>query len=180
MKTLKTLMVLVIFLIPTDSRAAFVSAKIKVTGVTCSMCSNAVNKALSSLEFVEKVEVDLEEAVFNVTFKENQKVIIDQIRQKVEGAGFSIGDLVADFNFSQVQIKDDFRFEFGASSYHFVEVKEQRLEGVVALRFVDKGLTAPSNSKKYSAKAKHPCIKTGRPEDCGEGNSSLRIYHVTI
>ena len=106
-------------LLSSSSFANFVSAKIKVTGITCSMCSNSVNKALSSLKFVDKVEVDLEKAIFNVTFKPNENVIVDEIKAKVEGAGFSVGELIADFKFENVSVTNDFHYQFQNNTYHF-------------------------------------------------------------
>ena len=63
---------LLALLIDTTAFANFVNAKVKVTGVTCSMCSNSVNKALSSLTFVDKIDVDLEN---DLTSKESKQKI---------------------------------------------------------------------------------------------------------
>lgn len=180
MKKNKIVLALIAIFFWMNTSAAFTEARIKVTGITCSMCSNAVNKALTTLQFVNKVEVDLEKALFKVTFKSNEKVVIDELRQKVEGAGFSIGELIVDFNFSELEISNETFFPFENNSYHFIQVKGQILKGLVPLKFIDKGLTSPNISKKYSAQAKHPCIKTGNPKDCGENTGSAKIYHVTI
>ncbi len=167
-------------LISSSSFANFVSAKIKVTGITCSMCSNSVNKALSSLKFVDKVEVDLEKAIFTVTFKQNEDVVIDEIKSKIEGAGFSVGELIADFKFSNISVTNDFHYQFQNNTYHFVNVKNQSLNDAVAIRFVDKGFTSQKEYKKYVSLTTSKCIKTGKAENCCHSDDKQRIYHITI
>jgi len=180
MKILKSLLIVsILTLAQTSAYANFIGAKVKVTGVTCSMCSNSVHKALSSLTFIEKIDVDLENAIFNLTFKEGQHVIIDDIKTKIEGAGFSVGELVADFKFDNTAVSKDFHYEFDGSTYHFVDVKDQKLNEKVSLKFVDKGLTSQKEYKKYASLTSMSCIKSGKPAKCCP-SSSNRIYHVTI
>jgi copper chaperone CopZ len=181
MKTKKTILTLFIALLTGSSAFAnFVSAKVKVTGVTCSMCSNSVHKALSSLSFIDKIEVDLENAVFNVSFKPNVKVVIDEIKEKIEGAGFSVGQLVADFKFNNLNVSKDLHYDFEGNTYHFVNVQDKKLNDVVSIRFVDKGLTSGKEHKKYVGLTTYKCIKTGTSQDCCHMASKKRIYHVTI
>lgn len=181
MKNIKSIIIALIFLfVSSPSFAGFVNAKIKVTGVTCSMCSNSVYKALSSLKFVDKVEVDLENAVFEVSFKANEKVVIDDMKSKIEGAGFSVGELIAGFKFSNVDVSNDFHYEFEGNTYHFINVKSQSLNKLTEIRFVDKGLTSSKEHKKYSGLTTYPCIKTGKSDNCCHTPAKQRIYHITI
>lgn len=176
----KIIVILALILSAQIASASFVSAKIKVTGVTCSMCSNSVQKALSSLSFVENIDVDLENAVFKVTFKKGESVVADLIKEKVEGAGFSVGELVMDFQFQNQPVKNDFHFNYNGNTYHFVNVKEQQLNSTVSLRFVDKGMTGLKEHKKYVGLTTYECIKTGKMQSCCNNQSLGRIYHVTI
>lgn len=180
MKIKKSIFLLFITLCLSNSTFAnFIGAKIKVTGITCSMCSNAVNKALLSLSFIDKVDVDLENAVFNLTFKSGQHVVVDEIKSKIEGAGFSVGELIADFKFDNTTVNKDYHYEFEGNTYHFVNVKNQKLNDKVSLKFVDKGLTSQKEFKKFSALTSMTCIKNGKPDKCCP-SSAKRIYHVTI
>jgi copper chaperone CopZ len=176
----KVMYMLLALIINTTAFANFVNAKVKVTGVTCSMCSNSVNKALSSLTFVDKIDVDLENAVFTISFKSSEKVIIDEIKNKIEGAGFSVGELIAEFKFESVAITNDFHYQFQNNIYHFVNVKNQNLNNIVAVKFVDKGLTSAKEYKKYTSLTSLKCIKTGKTEACCNSNTQQRIYHITI
>lgn len=174
MKTKKTILtMLMAVLFSSGAFANFVSAKVKVTGVTCSMCSNSVHQALSTLFFIDKIDVDLQKAEYNLTFKAGSKVSMDAIKDKIEGAGFSVGLLTANFKFSNLSVSHDFHFNYGNDTYHFVNVKNQNLNGLATVRFVDKGLTSSKEYKKYVSLTTHGCIKTG-------GTKTNRIYHVTI
>ncbi len=172
--------IMVMLVLVNRASANFLSAKIKVTGITCSMCSNSVNKALSSLKFVEKIDVDLEKAVFTLTFKSSEKVVIDEIKSKIEGAGFSVGELIADFKFDNISVVNDYHFGFENNVYHFVNVKSQSLDKIVSVRFVDKGLTSIREYKKYVGLTTYKCIKTGKPDNCCKVEAKQRIYHITI
>ncbi len=80
-------------------REATLPAEIKkvtlvASGLTCSMCSKAIFKALSSLDFVADVKVDIEKSTYILTFKPNKKVLIGQIKSAVTDAGFGVQSLV--------------------------------------------------------------------------------------
>lgn len=181
MKIIKTFLLLTtLTLLSVNSYANFTSVKLKVTGITCSMCSNSVHKALSSLPFIEKIEVDLQKAVYEITFKSGEKVVIDDIKNKVEGAGFSVGALVADFNFENLDIKNDYHFQFEGNTYHFLDVKNQTLDKHITIRFVDKGLTSKKEFNKYRGLTTFKCIKTGKSGSCCNSEINQRIYHITL
>ena len=176
----KTILSILLVCISTTTFANFVGAKVKVTGITCSMCSNSVHKALSSLSFIEKIDVDLENAIFTLIFKQGEKVVIDEIKNKIEGAGFSVGELNADFKFSNVNVSKDYHYEFEGNTYHFVNVSDKTLDNTISIKFVDKGLISSKEYKKYVGLTSMKCIKTGKPDKCCPVSSTKRIYHVTI
>lgn len=181
MKTRKMILTLLIaMLLGSSAFANFVSARVKVSGVTCSMCSNSVHKALSSLPFIDKIDVNLENAEFTLTFRPNEKVVMDAIKEKIEGAGFSVGQLIAAFKFDNLHVKKDLHYEFGDHTYHFVNVKEQHLNELVAIRFVDKGMTSQKEYKKFVGLTAYACIKSGKSEDCCHSAAKKRIYHITL
>lgn len=63
------------------------------SGLTCSMCSRAIFKALTSLDFVADVKVDIEQSKYILSFKSDKKVVIDQIKSAVTDAGFGVQSL---------------------------------------------------------------------------------------
>lgn len=181
MKTIRTICtILLLSLLSGKATANFTSAKLKVTGITCSMCSNSVNKALSSLSFIEKINVDLENSIYEITFKNGGNVVIDDIKNKVEGAGFSVGELTAEFDFKNLPVSKDYHYQYAGNIYHFVDVKSQTLDNCITVRFIDKGFTSKKEYKKYTALTTFKCIKTGKSDNCCNASGNQRIYHVTL
>jgi len=78
----------------TKANAQISKAEIRATGLTCSMCSNAINKQLKSVPEVVNVETDLNTNTFTVTLKEGNTLSPKIFKDKVEKAGFFIGSLI--------------------------------------------------------------------------------------
>lgn len=88
------LLVSIVLLASIKANAQISKAEIMATGLTCSMCSNAINKQLKSLPEVVNVETDLNTNTFTVTLKEGNTLSPKVFKDKVEKAGFFIGSLV--------------------------------------------------------------------------------------
>lgn len=88
------LLVSIVMLASTQANAQISKAEIRATGLTCSMCSNAINKQLKSLPEVVTVETDLNTNTFTVTLKEGNTLSPKVFKDKVEKAGFFIGSLI--------------------------------------------------------------------------------------
>lgn len=63
---------------------------LKVTGLTCSMCSFSVQKSVEKVYFVESVEANIEDTTFKIIFKKNKYVDFYALQNAVEDAGFFI------------------------------------------------------------------------------------------
>ena len=88
------LLVSIVLLASANATAQISKAEIRATGLTCSMCSNAINKQLKSLPEVVNVETDLNTNTFTVTLKEGNTLSPKVFKDKVEKAGFFIGSLI--------------------------------------------------------------------------------------
>ena len=82
-----------LFITATSANAQIKSAEVLASGLTCSMCSKAIFKALSSLPFVDTIEVNIETSVYQLNFKKDSAVKIESIRDAVYDAGFAIAKL---------------------------------------------------------------------------------------
>jgi len=164
----KILLMLLITVMALYSRAQFTKATLQATGLTCAMCSNAINKALQKISFIQSVRSDIKNSAFNIVFKENAEVDIDVIKRAVEDAGFSVGSFKLTGNFNEVKIAADKQVKIGNETFHFLNATNQTLNGEKTLLVVDKGFLTAKEFKKYSA-----AIKDVQP-------ASTRIYHVTI
>jgi copper chaperone CopZ len=88
---MKNIFLLMMIIFPAlIANAQVEKAEFQASGLTCSMCSNAINKALKTVPFIESINTDLNKNLFEITFKKNAVVDFDIIKKKVEDAGFSI------------------------------------------------------------------------------------------
>lgn len=133
------------------AKAQFTTAELQVSGLTCSMCSKATEKTLSTLPFIDHIKADLNHNVFFITFKSNTPVIMAQVMKKVQDAGFSINKLKAAFNFAGVR-QNHGTFNYAGQTFIVVN-NNNPLQGPVPLTFVDKGYAPASVYKKYTLKA---------------------------
>ena len=75
----KNIMLIVMLVAVLVSQAQFTKATLQASGLTCSMCNNAINKALKALPFVSSVKSDIKNASFDMVFKEGAPADIDNI-----------------------------------------------------------------------------------------------------
>ncbi|MBN8877503.1 MAG: heavy-metal-associated domain-containing protein [Sphingobacteriales bacterium] len=179
----KLLILLIAGFMTLGATAQFSKATLQATGLTCAMCSNAINKALEEVPFVASVRSDIKNSAFNIVFKENTPVSIDAIRKAVEDAGFSVGGLKVTGQFNHVAIGNDKHVEIGDAVFHFLDIKSNMLDGEQTLTVVDKNFVTAKQFKKISGATKMSCLQTGKAASCcvKEGvKEDARIYHVTI
>lgn len=62
---------------------------IKIKGMSCQHCVKAVTKALSEIDGIQDVKVDL--AGGEATFAEVKPVDLQILRERIEKAGFELG-----------------------------------------------------------------------------------------
>lgn len=154
------------------AKAQFTKADLQVSGLTCSMCSNATEKSLRKLTFISDIKADLNRNLFVITFKKNAAVNLDEISKQVQAAGFSVNSLKATFDFNNVKVADNYHFNYNGSTYHFLHVGDRTLNGPVTVTVLDKNFVPSSVYKKYTA----------QPIDCYRSGTmgGTRVYHVTI
>lgn len=178
MKTIRNFITLSILLISGHTFAQQISkAALQVNGLTCSMCSKATETSLRSLGFIETITPDLNNNVFLLTFKAGEQVNVDQIRDKVQDAGFSVGDLSATINFEQTTIDDKGMAVAGGTAFQFINAKSKTLNGPVTARVVDKDFVPSSTFKKNASALNSPAYQTGRGVVQGK---ETRIFHLSI
>jgi copper chaperone CopZ len=141
-------------------------AKLQASGLTCSMCSNAIFKSLKAVSFIDQVESDVETSTFEVIFKENEKVDLDAVQKAVEKAGFSVSQLVFTMNVSQLAVKNATQVTVDGQHYYFVNVKEKTVSGDVDFRILDKPFVSSKEYKKIKDK-----LKT---------DTADRVYNITM
>ncbi len=180
---MKKFLVIIASFLAIQANAQIQQATLQASGLTCAMCSNAINKALQKLPFAEKVQSNIKESSFIIQFKQGNKVDFDAIRTAVEGAGFSVAKLQVKGNFDNVKINNDSHVLWNGENLHFLDVKQQTLQGEQTFQIVDRKFVNDKAYKKYAANTKMECVKTGVMQSCcakDTKSASTRIYHVTI
>jgi copper chaperone CopZ len=136
------------------SNAQIVKAEIRATGLTCSMCSNAINKQLKALPEVSNVETDLNTNTFTVTLKEGNELSPKIFKEKVEKAGFFIGSLL-------ITAKSE---TLSKSAYILVNDKKNNTNEI-QFQVVDKGYVTDKEFKKLSKSYKDVATYIANSED---------------
>ncbi len=64
-------------------------ARLKISGMSCGHCSSAVEKALTNLEGVSRVQVSLEEGLALIQYDPGHLEVAD-LEKTIEDAGYTI------------------------------------------------------------------------------------------
>lgn len=144
----------VVLMFSMKSNAQIVKAEIRATGLTCSMCSNAINKQLKALPEVINVETDLNTNTFTITLKEGNELSPKIFKEKVEKAGFFIGSLIITAKSETV------------SKSPYILVNDKKNDATeVQFQVVDKGYVTDKEFKKLSKSYKDIATYVTNNED---------------
>lgn len=179
----KIFMIALVTVFALQAQAQFTKASLQASGLTCSMCNNAIYKALKAVPFVASVDSDIKNASFAISFKENDDIDIDALKKAVEDAGFSVAAFTITGKFDNVAVAEDKHVEINGRHFHFLKINEQVLNGEQTITVVDKNYLNAKTYKKFTAATKKECIQTGKTASCCEQDGvtkNTRIYHVTI
>ena len=144
----------------------FTRADLVASGLTCSLCSNSIYKALVALPFVAKVTPDVENSSFRIFFRPGKTPDIDALGRAVTGAGFSVARMTLTLDLDHIEVQNDAQVVLGGLTFRFMHVTQETLNGETTLRVVDKDFLPSKEYRRYAVQARH-----------GDGT---RIYHVTI
>lgn len=178
---MKRILLIIAMVLSLPAMAQIKSASLTASGLTCSMCSKAIYKALSAVPFIESVDADVETSTYQVKFKPGQTVVLDDLKKAVQNAGFSVASLKVTASFTNVDVFNDAHIELDGSTFHFLDVPKQTLQGDKTFSVIDKNYVTVAEHKKYKKFTKMACFETGvMGSCCPGGKAAKRVYHVTI
>lgn len=154
------------------TQAQVSKAEMQVSGLTCSMCQLATQKAVKTLDFVADIQPDLNNTNFVITFKKDKTVNPDLLAKKVKGAGFSVSKLVLTYTFSELKIANGTSFTYGGAQFSFLNVGAKTLNGATKITLLDKDFVSSGTYKQLVSKGGES-YRTGKM-----GNT--RNYHVGL
>jgi copper chaperone CopZ len=163
-------------------KAQVTQVKLQASGLTCSMCSNSINKALQTIDYVDRVTANIKESSFDIRFKPSAIVNFDQLKKKVEDAGFFVAQMEATIVTNRIAISNDAHVDINGTMYHFLNTGDKVIEGEMHVRLLDKGFVSAKDFKRNARFTKMNCYQTGYMGSCCKKSAiaSTRIYHVTI
>nr|WP_315206460.1 heavy-metal-associated domain-containing protein [uncultured Flavobacterium sp.] len=158
---LKFIVIACLFLITSIKSYSQISkAEIMATGLTCSMCSNAINKQLKATVGVDSVSTDLNTNTFTVYFKKESKIMPRVLKEGVEKAGFFIGSLVITMPTESLKIEGNKTISLNGSTFVLLNEELKNSNGEIKLKIYDKGYVTQKEYKKllktFSKTASYP------------------------
>ena len=145
---MKPFIFLLAALISISASAQVSKVTIQASGLTCSMCSNSINKSLKTIDFVQNVNPNIQTSSFEITFKAGSSVDFDRLKKKVEDAGFTVASFTATVNFNNVQVKANQPVKIGDKTLYILNAKDLSLNGAKQIRVLDKGFVSGKEYKK--------------------------------
>ncbi len=180
---MKKIIAAIALFISFQSFAQIRTVNLQASGLTCSMCSNSINKALNTIDYVTNVKANIKNSSFEISFKPGAKIDFDLLKKKVEDAGFHVAKLTAVVNFDNEKIENDRHINLNGLVLHFLNVTDQQLNGEKTIQVLDKGFVSSKDFKKNAQYTKMECYKTGVTGSCCTSSglvAGTRIFHVTI
>ena len=136
---IRLIFTLILLISATVSNAQISKIELRATGLTCSMCSNAIFKQLESISEVDSVETDLNTNTFIVFLKNGNTINPKAFKEKVEKAGFFIGLFMVT---ASSEILDQ-------SIYILIDGKPKK-QAEIKFQILDKGYVTEKEFKKLS------------------------------
>jgi copper chaperone CopZ len=164
--TLKFLIAITVLLSISNSFAQISKAEIVATGLTCSMCSNAINKQLKKLPEVEKVDIDLNSNTFTISLKKNNTISPRILKESVQKAGFFVGSMIVTMNFENQKIDDNSKLKKDNLNLIFIDTNPKTLNGITKFKVLDKGYLVMKDFKKnLKTYSKYPSYMIDNEDD---------------
>ena len=148
MKNIKYILLCFVLIVTMSSYAQITKAEIIATGLTCSMCSNAINKQLKSMDEVANVSTNLNTNTFTVTLKQNSTLTANTLKESVEKTGFFIGSMVLTIDLGTVKIAENEKLTKRSGTYVFVNGGDKAIEGLVKVQVLNEGFVTKKEFKK--------------------------------
>jgi len=144
------------------------SAELKADGLVCSLCSKSIEKSLNNLTFIVKLDVDLQNTTYILTFKEGIKLDLEEISKSVEKAGFSVGYLNVVYKNNANTIVTNGCIIDDYFAFQLVEGKSVPSKTILHLKIIGEGFLSKQDYKPWKKKLPAPCL------------NDKKVYYVAV
>jgi len=149
------------------------SVTVQVGGLTCAMCSRAVQKSMEKVAFIKQVQPNFKTQEYTITFREGQSISLDEIKKSIEGAGFSVARFQLSAQFDNMIIRAGQPLALGAQHFYILNTADETLDGVRTLVIVEKGFLTAKGLKNYCGTGKLKCLEPAR-------GAASESYHAVM
>lgn len=147
------------------SVAQITEIKVGVNGLTCSACTRSVEMSILRLDFVDSVQMSLENTEGLVFTKKTSPIDFNKIAKTVTDAGFSVRFLEAKFSLQNITVNENGCFNIGGNSFQWIGFDKSDTQPT--LTFIDAPFLSGKEYSKWKKKfSDSPC--GGQP-----------VFHVT-
>jgi copper chaperone CopZ len=144
--------ILFLFLLPTKSLAGYYWVEVGVNGLTCSVCTQSVERSIRRLDFVDSVSMSLEKTEGRIFLKRDAVVDLRKIAKAVVAAGFSVRFLRVAFGFDDMAIGRDGSFVYQGQPFQWLQFQNNATKGETILKLVDEGFLPKKESTIWKKK----------------------------
>ncbi|HEU4470804.1 MAG TPA: heavy-metal-associated domain-containing protein [Flavisolibacter sp.] len=179
----KIVLSLIVVVLGLAAQAQITKVSLQASGLTCSMCSKAVLNALEKVPAVGKVQVDIKNQQYNISFTDSAQPDFDALAAAVQDAGFAVASFKVTANLEKTRLQKDQHVLIGGRYFHFLNAANQELNGPTSFTIVDKAYTSAKTFKKYSGMSTMECVQTGKTAKCcksDEIKEETRIFHAIM
>ena len=154
------------------------SSLITVNGLTCAMCSFSTQKSLEKLDFIKEITADLESTSFKLVFDDSKFIDFDMIKEKVEDAGFFVGNIKVNFD-KNLSPDNNEHTVYNNNLFHFIMNDNIHSS---TYNLIDKNFISDNDFESFSQFTSHTCYLTGaHNESCclnHENLKSKKVFHL--
>lgn len=149
-------------------------ATLQVSGLTCALCAKTVQKALEKLPFIKEVKPDLNTQQYALTFRSDRPIVLEQIKQEVEDAGFSVAQLQLIASFDNLDLDAQSQVKIGAICFQFINATNRQVKGEQTFTLLEKDFLSGKVFSKYCKDRRANC---GNRTSLASGE---RVYKVIL
>ncbi len=147
MKLLSLFLTVLFFTLTATAQTNTIS--LQASGLTCSMCSNSINKSLKTLPFVESIKANIKTSTFDIAIKPGTVADYDLMKKKVEDAGFFVAKFLVTVPMAATDLKANSTVSFQDKRLRFINSPAaQNVAGDKQVRIVSKGFLSAKEAKK--------------------------------
>jgi len=154
------------------------SSLITVNGLTCAMCSFSTQKSLEKLDFIKEITPDLESTSFKLVFDDSKFIDFDMIKEKVEDAGFFVGNIKVNFD-KNLSPDNNEHTVYNNNLFHFIMNDNIHSS---TYNLIDKNFISDNDFESFSQFTSHACYLTGaHNESCCSNHENLKskkVFHL--